>query len=131
VLSNPDFEQSLLLVSHECSRLRLCVPSLHIRECGSAFAATIPSQARIKFACAMSTLVALNVWPDYLGNLHMAPGRATFLRQASGVLRDDSFAFNMRSHSQELPDRDDTSAADTRYDNTIGRLALRWQYWFR
>ena len=33
-------------------------------------------------------------------NQYMAPSRTTFLRQAGRVLRDDAFAFDVRSHTQ-------------------------------
>ena len=35
-----------------------------------------------------------------VGNQHMAPSCAAFLRQTGRVLRDDAFAFDVRSHSQ-------------------------------
>ena len=35
-----------------------------------------------------------------ISNQHMAPSRATFLRQSCRVLRHDAFAFDVRSHSQ-------------------------------
>ena len=35
-----------------------------------------------------------------VGNQHMTPSCAAFLRQTGRVLRDDAFAFDVRSHSQ-------------------------------
>ena len=106
----------------------VCAPRLHVRERGGIRRDnSITSQNQI---CLGDVYLGCTKCGRTLCNLYMAPGRTTFLRQASGVLRDDSFAFNMRSHTQELPDGDDTRAADTGHDNTIGRLAT-WQYWFR
>ena len=48
-----------------------------------------------------------------ISNQHVAPSCAAFLRQASRVLRDDAFAFDMRSHSQQLTDSDHACAANT------------------
>ena len=49
-----------------------------------------------------------------LGNQHMAPGAAAFLRQASGVLRDDALAFQVRGHAQQLADGDHAGAPHAR-----------------
>ena len=43
-----------------------------------------------------------------ISNQHMAPSCAAFLRQSSRVLRDDAFAFDVRSHTQQLADGDHT-----------------------
>ena len=44
----------------------------------------------------------------------MAPGGAAFLRQATCVLGDDAFAFDVRRHAQQLADRDDARTAHAR-----------------
>ena len=60
---------------------------------------------------------------------HMAPGGAALLRQARRVLCDDAFAFDVRGHTQQLADGDDTRATDTGDDDApdlvMGELGNR------
>ena len=46
-----------------------------------------------------------------LADQHVAPGGATFLGQAAGVLGDDAFALHVRGHAQQLADGDHTGTA--------------------
>ncbi len=54
---------------------------------------------------------------------HMAPGGAALLRQARRILRHHAFAFDVRSHPQQLADGDDPGTADARHHDAPGRRA--------
>ncbi len=54
---------------------------------------------------------------------HMAPGRAAFLRQPGGVLRDHALALDMRGHAEQLADGDNAGAADTGDDDAVAAAA--------
>ncbi len=54
---------------------------------------------------------------------HMAPGRAAFLRQPGGVLRDHALALDVRGHAEQLADGDNAGAADTRDDDAVAAAA--------
>ena len=76
-------------------------------------------QIRTRHAHARGANVVLVV-----GNQHMAPGRAAFLRESACILCDDAFAFNMRGKTEQLPNGDDACATHAVNNDAIGMLAL-------
>ena len=61
-----------------------------------------------------------------VGDDHMAPGRAALLGQASRVLRDDTLAFDVRRHAQQLADGDNARAAHAGHHHApgVGQVGL-------
>lgn len=61
-----------------------------------------------------------------IGNQHMAPSGTAFLSQTASVLRDDTFAFNLRGVAQQLANGDNASATHASDHYAIG-FRSGWQ----
>ena len=82
-------------------------------------AATMESQPITRSALAVSTFGGVD-GVGAIGDLDMAPGSATLLGQATGVLGDHALAIEVRGHAQQRADGDDPCAPHAAHHNAPG-----------